>query len=96
LRNPAEQAEWLRAVRTAASDQNYPLVINARIDVFLAAPGRDGCGQAALIDEALRRAHAYHQAGADCLFRITHTRACKNIDSGAEVLVGSAFGTVPG
>src|SRR5437763_6035059 len=37
LRDPVEQAEWLRSVREAASDQGYGLVINARIDVFLFA-----------------------------------------------------------
>ncbi len=37
LRDLAEQADWLRAIRAAASDQGYGLVINARIDVFLAA-----------------------------------------------------------
>ncbi len=36
LRDPDHQAEWLRGVRAAASDQGYGLVINARIDVFLA------------------------------------------------------------
>src|SRR5213592_815443 len=35
LRDPERHAEWLRAVRQAASDDGYPLVINARIDVFL-------------------------------------------------------------
>jgi 2-methylisocitrate lyase-like PEP mutase family enzyme len=33
LRDPVEQADWLRAVRGAASDQGYGLVINTRIDV---------------------------------------------------------------
>src|SRR5918992_4187210 len=35
LRDPDQQAEWLRAVRQAASAAGYRLVINARIDVFL-------------------------------------------------------------
>ena len=34
LRDRNRHAEWLRAVRQAASDDGYPLVINARIDVF--------------------------------------------------------------
>src|SRR5512145_3042003 len=33
LRAPDEQAEWLRAVREAASEIGYRLVVNARIDV---------------------------------------------------------------
>src|SRR5919112_3369028 len=35
LRDPERHAQWLREVRQAASDAGYPLVINARIDVFL-------------------------------------------------------------
>ncbi|MGH2887520.1 MAG: isocitrate lyase/PEP mutase family protein [Solirubrobacteraceae bacterium] len=69
LRDPAEQAAWLRAVRGAASDQGYGLVINARIDVFLSAIASGG-GQAELVNDALRRAHAYIEAGADCVFPI--------------------------
>ena len=37
LRDPVEHTDWLRAVRAAASEQGYGLVINARIDVFLSA-----------------------------------------------------------
>jgi 2-methylisocitrate lyase-like PEP mutase family enzyme len=72
LRDPAEQAEWLRVVRSAALDQGYGLVINARIDVFLSAltSGAAGSAQTELVGEALRRAHAYAQAGADCVFPI--------------------------
>jgi 2-methylisocitrate lyase-like PEP mutase family enzyme len=72
LRDPVEQADWLRAVRRAASDQGYGLVINARIDVFLSAIASEaeGNSQAELVSEALRRAHAYAEAGADCVFPI--------------------------
>ena len=72
LRDPVEHAAWLRAVREAASDQGYGLVINTRIDVFLAAAASesDGGSQGDLGDEALRRAHAYAEAGADCVFPI--------------------------
>src|SRR5262249_21296105 len=37
LRDRDRHAEWLAAVREAASDGGYPLVINARVDVFLGA-----------------------------------------------------------
>jgi 2-methylisocitrate lyase-like PEP mutase family enzyme len=72
LRDPVEHADWLRAVRGAASEQGYGLVINARIDVFLSAftSGAQREGQAELVSEALRRAHAYLEAGADCVFPI--------------------------
>jgi 2-methylisocitrate lyase-like PEP mutase family enzyme len=72
LRDPDRHAEWLRAVRQAASADGYPLVINARVDVFLgpfladAGPGT----QEELVPEALRRANAYFEAGADCVFPI--------------------------
>ena len=78
LRDPERHAEWLGAVRQAASDDGYPLVINARIDVFFwpylaaeeagvaAGPGT----QEELVPEALRRANAYLEAGVDCVYPI--------------------------
>ena len=72
LRDPDRHAEWLRAVRQAASENGYPLVINARVDVFL-GPFLAGAGlgtQEELVPEALRRANAYLDAGADCVFPI--------------------------
>src|SRR5215470_13988086 len=56
LRDPDRHAEWLGAVRQAASADGYPLVINARVDVFL-GPLLAGAGpgtQAELVPEALR------------------------------------------
>jgi len=73
LRDPDRHADWLGAVRQAASDDGYPLVINARIDVFL-HPFLAGAGpgtQDELVPEALRRATACLEAGADCVFPIT-------------------------
>ena len=73
LRDPDRHAEWLAAVRRAASDEGYPLVINARVDVFLGAflAGAAGPGtQGELVPEALRRANAYLDAGADCVYPI--------------------------
>jgi 2-methylisocitrate lyase-like PEP mutase family enzyme len=72
LRDPEQHAEWLSAVRNAASADGYPLVINARVDVFL-GPLLAGAGagtQRDLVDEALRRAKTYREAGADCVFPI--------------------------
>jgi 2-methylisocitrate lyase-like PEP mutase family enzyme len=68
LRDPAEHAEWLGAVRGAADDDGYGLVINARIDVFLAELGKRP--QAELVDDALERARAYVAAGADCVYPV--------------------------
>jgi 2-methylisocitrate lyase-like PEP mutase family enzyme len=72
LRDPDSQAEWLAAVRRAASDGGYGLVVNARVDVFL-GPFLGGAGpevQAGLVPEAVRRAKAYLEAGADCVYPI--------------------------
>lgn len=72
LRDPGCHAEWLAAVRQAASDDGYPLVINGRVDVFL-GPYIAGAGagtQIELVPEALERAHAYLEAGADCVYPI--------------------------
>ena len=72
LRDAAHQAEWLRAVRQAASEIGYRLVINARVDVFLAPflAGADPGAQEKLVPEALRRANAYLEAGVDCVYPI--------------------------
>jgi 2-methylisocitrate lyase-like PEP mutase family enzyme len=72
LRDPDEHAEWLRAVRRAASEDGYQLVINARVDVFL-GPFLAGAGpgtQEALVPEALERANTFIEAGVDCVFPI--------------------------
>jgi 2-methylisocitrate lyase-like PEP mutase family enzyme len=72
LRDPDRHAEWLSAVRRSASANGYGLVINARVDVFLsgflagAGPGT----QDELVPEALQRATAYLEAGADCVYPI--------------------------
>jgi 2-methylisocitrate lyase-like PEP mutase family enzyme len=72
LRDPDRHAEWLRAVRQAATQDGYRLVINARVDTFL-GPFLAGAGpgtQADLVPEALRRANAYLEAGVDCVYPI--------------------------
>jgi len=53
-----DQVEEIRAVREAAA----PLVLNARTDVFLHGDGG--------VEEAVERANAYLDAGADCAFTI--------------------------
>jgi 2-methylisocitrate lyase-like PEP mutase family enzyme len=72
LRDPKTHADWLRAVHVAASDVGYPLLINARVDVFLgpffagAPPG----SQIELVPDAVERAHLYLEAGAECVYPI--------------------------
>ena len=58
------QAERLRAAREAAQSLGADLFINARTDVFLAQVGPAGWR----LDEALRRAGLYLDAGADGVF----------------------------
>ena len=72
LRDPDRHADWLRAVRQAASEDGYRLVINARVDVFV-GPFFAGAGpgtQDVLVPDALRRATAYLEAGVDCVYPI--------------------------
>jgi 2-methylisocitrate lyase-like PEP mutase family enzyme len=72
LRGPDRQAEWLGAVRQAASEKGYALVLNARVDVFF-GPLLAGAGpgtQEDLVPDALRRANAYLEAGVDCVYPI--------------------------
>lgn len=68
LVDAGEQAAWLRSVREAATAAGYPLVLNARIDVFLDAPRERP--QLELVPDALERARAYVDAGADCVYPI--------------------------
>ena len=68
LVEPGRHADRLAAIRSAASDRKYGLVINARIDVFIA--NRGVRHQADLLDDAVLRARSYFAAGADCTFPI--------------------------
>jgi 2-methylisocitrate lyase-like PEP mutase family enzyme len=56
--------EKIRAVREAGSNAGVPLVINARTDVYLNQVG----APESRYDHALRRAVAFRDAGADCIF----------------------------
>jgi 2-methylisocitrate lyase-like PEP mutase family enzyme len=72
LRDLDRNAGWLRAVRRAASQDGYRLVINARVDVYV-RPFFAGAGpqtQKKLLPDAVRRANAYLEAGADCVYPI--------------------------
>ena len=72
LHDPARHARWLRSVRQAAEASDYPLVINARVDCFLSPfiAGAEPATQRKLVPEALDRASAYLEAGADCVYPI--------------------------
>jgi 2-methylisocitrate lyase-like PEP mutase family enzyme len=68
LADPERHGQWLAGVREAAASRDYGLVVNARVDVFLAGPG--GRPQHDLVDEAVTRARVYRAAGVDCVFPI--------------------------
>jgi 2-methylisocitrate lyase-like PEP mutase family enzyme len=61
------QADWLAAVRAAAGDAGVPIVVNARVDVFLPT---SGISPADRLGEAVRRGRRYRDAGADCIYPI--------------------------
>jgi 2-methylisocitrate lyase-like PEP mutase family enzyme len=60
------QVELLKDIQETALSMDVPLVVNARIDVFLLAIG----DPARRFEEAVQRAKAYRQTGADCVFPI--------------------------
>jgi 2-methylisocitrate lyase-like PEP mutase family enzyme len=55
LRDATDHARWLAEVRAEADARGYPLVINARVDVFVADRGSP---QTDLLPEALDRSRA--------------------------------------
>ncbi len=61
------QADYLAAVRSAAADAGVPVVINARVDVYLPTSGIPAADRLA---EAVRRGRRYREAGADCIYPI--------------------------
>jgi 2-methylisocitrate lyase-like PEP mutase family enzyme len=63
------QAERIAALRQATAESRVPLVINARVDVYLRGSG----SVAERTDEAIARGRAYLEAGADCVYPIMLT-----------------------
>ena len=59
-----DQCERIKAAREAAEQASIPLFINARTDLFL----KDNSDSQRLLEEAIRRAGAYAEAGADGFF----------------------------
>jgi 2-methylisocitrate lyase-like PEP mutase family enzyme len=64
VRTIEDAAERIRAARTAADGEGVPVVINARVDLYLKQVG----DESARFAETVRRADAYLAAGADCIF----------------------------
>ncbi len=67
LRPVEEQSRRISVVRQAADRRGIPLVINARVDSFLSSSFGD-YGDAT--EDAVTRAKAYAEAGADCIYPI--------------------------
>lgn len=64
VRPIADAAARIRAARAAADAEGVPIVINARVDLYLKGVG----DEASRFAETVRRAEAYLAAGADCIF----------------------------
>lgn len=91
-----EQCARIRAARDAGDRAGVPVVINARTDVYLASVGEPGDRFA----ETVRRANAYRDAGADCLFvpgvvdLPTLTNLVREIKGPINVLTGAGLPVV--
>jgi 2-methylisocitrate lyase-like PEP mutase family enzyme len=59
-----KQVGKLEAIKSQAESMNVPLVINARTDALRYAEGNDQTK----LEEAIKRASAYREAGADCVY----------------------------
>ena len=68
LADPEAHAEWLASVKEAGRAAGVDVVLNARVDVFLrAAPDAD---PDEVVEDGIRRARRYAEAGADCVYPI--------------------------
>lgn len=97
LASVTAQTELIQAIRAEAVEWGIPLVINARTDVYLHRAG----DAEAMLTEAVRRAHAYLAAGADCVFPIgvTDTAAIgtlvREINAPVNILASPQTPTIP-
>jgi len=89
--------EKIHAAREAAMTAGVPVVINARTDVFLAAVGAADTR----LDHAVRRANAYREAGADCLFvpgvqdSVTIAQLARSITGPLNILARASTPPIP-
>jgi 2-methylisocitrate lyase-like PEP mutase family enzyme len=67
LRSSDDAARRIAAAREAARAAGVPIVINARVDLWIVASDASTDER---VEEALRRARAYLSAGADCIYPI--------------------------
>jgi 2-methylisocitrate lyase-like PEP mutase family enzyme len=92
-----KQVARLRALIRLRTSMKMPFVINARTDAFRFAPGDDS----ARLEEAIRRASAYRDLGADCVYPMGLTDAAsierfvKALDFPVNVMVRKGLPPVP-
>jgi len=67
LRATEEQCARIARAREVAAHSSVPLVLNARIDSFLSSSFAD---RKAALEDAVARAAAYAEAGADCIYPV--------------------------
>lgn len=67
LRAIDDAAARIAAARAAATASGVPIVINARVDLWMHDAGQPADTH---LSEAVQRAHAYLAAGADCIYPI--------------------------
>jgi 2-methylisocitrate lyase-like PEP mutase family enzyme len=85
------------AAREAAMTAGVPTIINARTDVLLAAVGAPDTR----LDHAVRRANAYREAGADCLFvpgvqdSVTIAQLARSINGPLNILARATTPSIP-
>ena len=91
------QVDNIHAIRAAAQASGVPLVINARVDTYLLGVSDD----AGRFAETIKRAHAYLQAGADCIFVIglrrgdIISRLAPEIPGPLNILTGPGAPSIP-
>ncbi len=66
LRSTEEQISRIRVIKQTSDTLDLPLFINARTDLFLRESNPNNHQN--LLEEAIERAHAYKEAGAECFF----------------------------
>jgi len=97
LADVSYQVELIKALRELATSMDMPLVLNARVDVFLLAIGEPE----SRFEHAVQRANAYLQAGADCIYPIgildrnMIANLVKDIDGPINILGGPPTPTLP-
>ena len=93
----AYQVGLIKAIQEVAASMDMPLVINARTDVYLLPANDEG----SRFEQAIERANAYRQAGADCFFPIgvsdapTITQLVKAIAGPVNIVAGPPAPTLP-